>query len=68
MKAITPTPMMTAAEVRDAVGISPATLWRWRTTNPAFPKAVHVGPRAVRFIRAEIEAYLANCRRAGVPA
>lgn len=45
----------TAAEF----GISRPTLWRWRKSIPNFPQPIRIGPRAVRYRRADIEAFIA---------
>lgn len=51
--------LLTDKEAAAEFGISRPTLWRWRKTVPNFPSPVRIGPRAVRYRRADIEAFIA---------
>lgn len=52
--------LITEASMCELLAISRATVYRWRKGNPNFPKAVHIGPRAVRYHLAEVEAFIAK--------
>ncbi len=45
-------------EVAAALGISRAGLARIRARDPNFPRPVQLGPRAVAYVRTEIEDYV----------
>ncbi|WP_058954275.1 MULTISPECIES: helix-turn-helix transcriptional regulator [Kocuria] len=49
--------MMTTHEVCELLRVDRTTLWRWRRAGVG-PVPVEVGPRALRYRRAEVEAYL----------
>ncbi|UNP89645.1 helix-turn-helix domain-containing protein [Aeromonas encheleia] len=50
--------LLTDKETAVEFGISRPTLWRWRKTVPNFPQPIKVGPRAVRYRRADIVAFI----------
>lgn len=52
-------PLLTDIEAAALFGVSRPTLWRWRKDVPNFPSPVRIGPRAVRYRRADIEAFIA---------
>jgi excisionase family DNA binding protein len=56
-----PAPLMTAAEVAAWFNVSPSTILDWHEQGkiPSYPLG-----RAIRFDRAELEAWLAEKRRA----
>ncbi|WP_429108597.1 helix-turn-helix transcriptional regulator [Aeromonas media] len=54
------TKLISEARLRVMLEISRATVYRWRKSNPNFPKAVHIGPRAIRFNLADVEAFIAK--------
>ncbi|UCM48821.1 helix-turn-helix transcriptional regulator [Aeromonas caviae] len=56
--------LLTDKEAAAEFGISRPTLWRWRKTVPNFPSPVRIGPRAVRYRRADIEAFIAAAAQA----
>ncbi|WP_081250399.1 helix-turn-helix transcriptional regulator [Aeromonas veronii] len=47
------------------LAISRPTLWRRRKDDPAFPKPIFIGPRAVRFCLADVEAYIEHLAAKG---
>ena len=49
--------LVTPAETAELLGITRSTLYRWRR-EPEFPKAIQLGPQAVRFRVADILAYI----------
>lgn len=51
-------PLLTDIEAAALFGVSRPTLWRWRKDVPSFPQPVKIGPRAVRYRRADLEAYI----------
>jgi predicted DNA-binding transcriptional regulator AlpA len=48
------------AQAAIALGVSPATLWRWLKERPDFPRPRKLGPRATVWIAAELEEWLVN--------
>ncbi len=56
--------LLTDKEAAAEFRISRPTLWRWRKTVPNFPSPVRIGPRAVRYRRADIEAFIAAAAQA----
>ncbi|MBL0444960.1 MULTISPECIES: helix-turn-helix transcriptional regulator [Aeromonas] len=52
--------LISEASLRKKLEISRATIYRWRKNNPNFPKAVHIGPRAIRYDLAAVEAFIAK--------
>ena len=50
--------LMTDKEVAAAMNVSRPTLWRWRKKVPNFPQPIKIGPRAVRYRRADIVAFV----------
>ncbi|MNG81186.1 Prophage CP4-57 regulatory protein (AlpA) [compost metagenome] len=52
--------LLTDKEAAAEFGISRPTLWRWRKNVPNFPQPISIGPRAVRYRRADIEAFIAS--------
>lgn len=51
--------LITEASMCELLAISRATVYRWRKNNPNFPKAIHIGPRAIRYELSSVEAYIA---------
>ncbi len=45
-------------------GCSPATIWRWVKTDPAFPKPFKLGPNSTGWDDSEIDRWL-SARKAG---
>lgn len=56
--------LLNDVETAELFGVSRPTLWRWRKTVPSFPSPVRIGPRAVRYRRADIEAFIAAAAQA----
>ena len=52
------------AEVEARCGITASTLYRWMRGAAGFPEPVRLGPRAVRWIEREVDAFLAARPRA----
>lgn len=52
------TQLIDQIELCRKLAISRPTLWRRRKDDPAFPKPLFIGPRAVRFCLADVEAYI----------
>ena len=50
-------PLLRARDILVLLGISRATLARWRDAG-RFPKPVHLGPRIVAWRRVDIEAWI----------
>lgn len=50
--------LLTDKEFAAELGVSRPTLWRWRKTIPNFPQPIRVGPRAVRYRRADLVAFV----------
>jgi len=51
-------PMLTAEEVAARNGIDPETIYRWHRENKNnLPRPVRLGPRGMRWLRAEIEGW-----------
>ena len=51
------------ANIRDAArfaGVTEQTVWRWRKTDPTFPRPVQLSPGCVRFKLAELEVWEAT--------
>lgn len=55
--------MMNIHEVCELLRVSRTTLWRWRRDGVG-PEPVQVGPRTLRYRRAEVEAYLREGEKA----
>ena len=52
------------AEVEARCQITTSTLYRWMRAGWGFPEPVKVGPRAVRWVEREVDAFLAARPRA----
>ena len=50
--------LITTAEAAKLLGVTRSTLARWRTSDPEFPKAIQLGPQAVRFRIADVHAFI----------
>lgn len=50
-------------QVATMLGVSLATLWRWGQIG-SFPHPVQLGARSVGFLKADIDAWVANRERA----
>lgn len=50
-------------ETAQRLGISKVTLWRWARSQPGFPQPYQLGPTAIGFDVAEIEAWVQGRRR-----
>lgn len=57
--------LLTQLGVCKKLAISRPTLWRRRKDDPAFPKPIFIGPRAVRFCLADVEAYIKHLAAKG---
>lgn len=57
-------PLLTDHETAALFGISRPTLWRWRKDVPNFPQPVKLGPRAVRYRRSDLDAFIAAAAQA----
>ena len=51
--------ILRTAQLLDMLGVSRMTLHRWRR-DQQFPAAVQLGPRAIGWLRSDVEAWLAN--------
>jgi predicted DNA-binding transcriptional regulator AlpA len=45
------------------LGISRSTLWTWSKTQPGFPQAIKIGPRATVFDVEKLDSYVENQAR-----
>ena len=54
---VTPDPIMRPKQVADELGITRATLSRWRDAG-RFPDALQLGPNSVGWRRSDIDAWL----------
>ena len=59
------TQLIDQIELCRKLAISRPTLWRRRKDDPAFPKPLFIGPRAVRFCLADVEAYIEHLAAKG---
>lgn len=50
--------LMTVSEVAKFLGLSRAYVYRLRKANPDFPQPIYLTPKAPRFRREEIEAWI----------
>jgi predicted DNA-binding transcriptional regulator AlpA len=51
---------LTDKQVADRFGVNRVTVWRWRKTDPTFPRPVQLSPGCVRFKLAELEVWEAT--------
>lgn len=64
---IRPMPLLTHTEAAAVLGISPATLYTWRSRKPELaPKAIRVGA-ALRYRLSDLEAWLTTREESGDP-
>lgn len=52
--------LMSVHQVGARLGVSVATVWRWRDTNPGFPKPVKLSKGCTRWSAAAIDTFLAE--------
>ncbi len=57
---MTPSPLITLAEVRAMFRVSANTLRKMRRSDPNFPQSVAVSERPIKFRKSEITQYLEN--------
>ncbi|MGY3857911.1 helix-turn-helix transcriptional regulator [Aeromonas intestinalis] len=50
--------LLTDKELAAELNVSRPTLWRWRKKVPNFPQPIKIGPRAVRYRRTDIIAFI----------
>lgn len=55
---ITPEDLLTEREVADRLRVSEKTLQNWRWAGEGGPRAIKLGKRAVRYRRADVEAFI----------
>lgn len=55
---ITPDDLLTEREVADRLRVSEKTLQNWRWCGEGGPRAIKLGKRAVRYRRADVEAFI----------
>lgn len=51
---------MKVSEVARRMGIGTSTVWKWASSNPAFPKPRRLSGRCSRWLRSEVEAYVSH--------
>lgn len=49
-------------EVAEKLGIDACNYWKFIKERPSFPKRVNLGPRSVRWVDEEIDAWINNNR------
>ena len=57
-KSILPGDLLTDREVSALLGISTVTLCNWRCTGKGGPRYRKIGDRVVRYLRADVEAFI----------
>lgn len=54
---------LTTIEAAAVLGVSPGTLENWRVQHSSGPPFVKIGSRAVRYLRADLDAFLRDATR-----
>ena len=50
-------------ELQLMLQVGRSTLWRWEKKQPGFPKRRKLGPRAVGYLKSEVESWIASRER-----
>ena len=53
--------LLTVKEVAKTLGMSVPTVWRRARSDEHFPKPIHIGENATRWLASEVQAFIADC-------